>query len=462
MRQDGRGSGIARRGRNGGAPSRPAEDGGGEAQTGYPLWLLSLAAVGAAAIGGTAITLFSSLGRRPPETWATDAPEVGSRDFLLSVSGMINAPLSEGGSARLLKNGVQIYPAILRALREARETINFMVYIWEPGRVSDDVFDALVERARAGVQVRLVLDAVGAMRAPKERIEELERAGGKVAWFRTFKFGRMTRYYRRNHRRAIVVDGRVGFTGGAAVADYWMGTPGKGRWRDNMVQVDGCLAGNLQSAFAEVWASTCGEILMGPSFFPPEPGGGDTGESLTYHLNVTSSPASDTYPLRLLFWSSFRCARKRLYVTSAYFVPDRDLRTVLCQAARAGVDVRILVPDEHNDMPPVRLAGNAMYHELLQAGVRIYEYQGAMLHAKTFVVDGTWSVVGSANMDIRSRELNLENVLGILDEGFAREMEETFMEDLEHAREITLQDWEGRSAWHHVREAFWGMFAEQY
>jgi cardiolipin synthase len=312
------------------------------------------------------------------------------------------------------------------------------------------------------VQVRLVLDAVGAARAPEDRIAELERAGGKVAWFRTFKFGRITRYYRRNHRRAIVVDGRVGFTGGAAVADYWMGTPGDGRWRDNMVQVDGCLAGNLQSAFAEVWASTCGEILLGPAFFPPDPGNGGAGEALTWHINVVSSPTSDVYPLRLLFWSSFRCARERLYVTSAYFVPDRDLRAVLAERARAGVDVRILVPDEHNDEAPVRLAGNAMYRELLEAGVRIYEYQGAMIHAKTFVVDGRWSVIGSANMDIRSRELNLENVLGILDDGFAREIEETFMEDVGHAREITLEDWEGRSAWHHVREAFWGMFAEQY
>ena len=463
LRQDGRGSARIRRGQEGGTLARRGDQGGGEVRTTYPWWLLSLAAVGAAAAGGTAITLFSSLGRRPPRTWATDAPDVGSQDFLLGISGMINAPLSKGGSARLLKNGAEIFPAIFRALREARETINFMVYVWEPGRLSDQVFDALVERARAGVQVRLLLDAVGAVRAPEKRIAELEAAGGKVAWFRAFDFGKMTRYYRRNHRRAIVADGRVGFTGGAAVADYWLGTPGDGQWRDNMVEVHGCLAGNLQSAFAEVWAGTCGEILLGPRFFPPDPEDGDgVGEALTYHINVISSPSSDEYPLRLLFWSSFRCARERLYVTSAYFVPDRDLRAVLVERARAGVDVRILVPDEHNDMPPVRMASNAMYLELLRAGVRIYEYQGAMIHAKTFVVDGVWSVIGSANMDVRSRELNLENVLGIQDEGFAGQLEQTFLEDLEHAREIMLEDWEGRSPWHRVRERLWGIFAEQY
>lgn len=462
MGQDGRGTGGIRRKRTQVTAPRSAGDAEGEARTAYPWWLVSLAAVGAVAVAGSAITLFSSAGRRPERTWAADAPDVGSHDFLLGISGMVNAPLARGGSARLLRNGAEFYPAILRALREARETINFMVYIWEPGRVSDQVFDALVERARAGVQVRLLLDAVGAARAPDDRIAELEAAGGKVAWFRTFSFGRMTRYYRRNHRRAIVVDGRVGFTGGAAVADYWQGTPGDGRWRDNMVEVHGCLAGNLQSAFAEVWAGTCGEILLGPAFFPADPGGDGEGEALTYHVNVISSPASDAYPLRLVFWSSFRCARERLYVTSAYFVPDPDIRTVLTERAAEGVDVRILVPDEHNDVPPVRLASHAMYRELLRAGVRIYEYQGAMIHAKTLVVDGKWSVIGSANMDVRSRELNLENVLGILDEGFAGQLEETFLEDLEHAREITLEDWEGRSPWHHVLERFWGVFAEQY
>lgn len=462
MRQDGRAGGGIQREKHRDALARPAGNADAEVRAAYPWWLVSLAAVGAAAAGGAAITLFSSLGRRPARTWSTDAPDVGSQDFLLGISGMINAPLARGGSARLLKNGDEIFPAILRALGEARETINFMVYIWEPGRASDQVFDALVERARAGVQVRLLLDAVGAARAPEDRIAELEQAGGKVAWFRTFKLGRMTRYYRRNHRRAIVVDGRVGFTGGAAVADYWLGTPGGGRWRDNMVEVHGCLAGNLQSAFAEVWASTCGEILLGPAFFPPDPGGDDEGEALTYHVSVISSPASDAYPLRLVFWSSFRCARKKLYVTSAYFVPDRDLRTVLVERAREGVDVRILVPDEHNDVPPVRMASNAMYRELLGAGVRIYEYQGAMIHAKTLVVDGKWSVIGSANMDVRSRELNLENVLGILDDGFAGQLEQTFLDDLEHAREITLEDWEGRSRWHRARERLWGIFAEQY
>jgi cardiolipin synthase len=441
-------------------------DGGGlkglvDDRVAHPWLLLSLAGVGVVAVGGTLVTLFSALGDRPAETWATDAPEVGSRDFLLGISGSVNAPLSKGGSVRLLNNGGEIFPAILREIRAARQTINFLAYIWEPGRASDQLFDALVERAGAGVQVRLLLDGLGARRAPEDRIGELRRAGGKVARFRTLAPGKITRFHRRNHRRAIVIDGNVGFTGGAAVADYWLDAPGEGGWRDIMVEVRGCIAGNLQSAFAQVWSGACGEILLGPSFYPPDDDDEEQGEHVTWHVNVISSPSSDAEPVRLFFWSTFRCARRRLYVTSPYFLPDDDTVKVLASRAREGVDVRILVPDEHNDMRPVRMASHGAYRLLLEAGVRIYEYQPAMIHAKTVVVDGKWSVVGSANMDIRSRELNLENVLGILDEGFARDLERTFLKDLEHAEEITLDEWNSRTNWGRAGEWFWRLFSEQ-
>jgi cardiolipin synthase len=246
------------------------------------------------------------------------------------------------------------------------------------------------------------------------------------------------------------------------VADYWLGSPRTGGWRDVMVEVHGGIAGNLQSASAQVWAGTCGEVLLGPAFYPLDPEDGEGGgESLAWHVNVTSAPTSEGHPVELFFWATFRCARERLYITSAYFVPDEATCGVLSERARAGVDVRILLPDEHNDMPPARLAGRAVYRQLLEAGVRIYEYQDAMIHAKTVVVDGKWSIIGSANMDIRSRELNLENVLGILDEGFAGEMERAFLDDLEHADEITLEEWNSRPGWGRVGEAFWKLFAEQ-
>jgi cardiolipin synthase len=429
----------------------------------HPWWLLFLALVGLIAIASALVTLFFSLGRRPNEIWVTQAPAVDTKEFLLGISGTVNAPLMKGGTAQLLNNGVEIFPAILRALREAGRSINFMVYIWEPGRVSDEIFDALVERARAGVEVRLLLDGMGAMRAPEDRIRELEEAGGRVQWFRTFRFGKMTRFHKRNHRRAIIIDGRVGFTGGAAVADKWLGdADGEEHWRDMMVEVRGCIAGNLQSAFTQLWASTSGEVLIGSAFYPPEEEAEESGEHLSYHVNVISSPADEAHPLRKLFWTSFRCARERLYITSPYFVPDEDTRKVIAHRARQGVDVRLLLPDEHTDAGPIRRASHSYYRELLEAGVRIYEYQGAMIHSKTLVVDGKWSIVGSANMDIRSKELNLENVIGIRDDEFAAQLERTFREDLERGREIRLADWNARGLWTRMVERFWVLFAEQY
>jgi cardiolipin synthase len=430
-----------------------------------PWWMLALAGIGALAVAGVIVSLFFAFGRRPQRFSATEAPPVDSDDFLRAVSGTVNAPLMSGGSARILNNGVEIFPAMLGAIARAERSVNFMAYIWEPGTVSDRVLAALEERARAGVQVRLLLDGIGAMHAPDDALRRLEEAGGQVGWFRQFRFGKLTRVHKRNHRRAIVVDGLVGFTGGAAVGDKWLGDADTDEhWRDMMVEVRGCLASNLQSAFTQLWASVRGEILVGKAFYPDEEEAKAMtgGEELSRHVNVISSPANEAHPLRKLFWLSFRCGRKRIWVTSPYFVPDRETRRALADSARAGADVRLLLPDHHTDAKPIRQASHSYYDELMSAGVRIYEYQRTMLHSKTLVVDGVWSVVGSANMDIRSKELNQENVIGILDTGFARQLEETFLDDLKDAREMKLDVWRRRAAWRKAVERFWVLFAEQY
>lgn len=430
-----------------------------------PWWLLLFAALGVIALLGAIVTLFFSLGRRPQGHCLTSMPPVGSTDFLLGVAGTVNAPLQKGGSARLLNNGDEFFPAILRAIEEARHTINFCVYIWEPGEVSDRISEALGRRAREGVEVRVLLDGIGAMLAPDDAIQRMQEAGVTVEWFRTLDLGKLTRFHKRNHRRAIVIDGRVGFTGGAAVGDKWLGNAEDSEhWRDMMVELRGCVANNLQSAFTQIWASVCGEILVGPHFYPhgDEARAEEGGERLSYHVNVISSPAAEAHPLRKLFWTSFRCAQERLYITSPYFVPDRDTRQVIAQQARAGVDVRILLPNHLTDAKPIRLAAHSYYAELLEAGVRIYEYQPAFIHSKTLVVDGKWAVVGSANMDIRSKELNQENVIGILDEEFGQQLEETFLRDLEKAREIHLLAWNQRGVARRVLERLSVLFAEQY
>jgi len=428
---------------------------------GYPWWMTTLASFGAVAIVAGIISLFSSAGRRPGQLWATQAPPVSSAEFLSAISGVTGGPLRTGGTAQLLNNGKEYLPAMLEAFRGAQKTIDFSAYIWEKGQISDQFLAVFLERARAGVQVRVLLDGMGGMQAPS--MDELKAAGGKVVVFRPARWGKFTRFHKRNHRRAIVIDGTVAFTGGAAVADHWLGdAANEEQWRDTMVRVTGPLAQTLQSAFADIWAFASGEILEGPEFFPPaadtsvqEPGG-------MVHTGLASLPASDLHPLRLFIAQSFLSAQKRLYITTPYFVLDEEMRDVVAGRARAGVDVRILLPNDHTDAKLIRLTSHHYFEDLLAAGVKIYEYQPTMIHSKCIVVDGLWSVVGSANMDVRSIELNVENVLGIRDAAFAQALERTFQEDLKRAREVRLEEWRQRGTWAKVKEWVASRLAEQY
>ena len=428
-----------------------------------PVWLMVLAVVGVIAIISAVLTLFFRLGR-PARMALVARPPVGSEAFMLAVSGAVNAPLMRGGTARLLNNGAEIFPAMVDAIRKARHSINFMVYIWEDGKVSDQMIAALTERAKAGVQVRLLLDGFGAHGTPMEKMQLLIDAGGVVTFFGPFRFGRLTAAYKRNHRRAIVIDGETAFTGGAAVGDKCLGdAQDEDHWRDVMVEVRGCLATNLQSSFTQLWANTTGEILIGDEYYPPDPADEQPGgEELSRHVNVISSPASVSHPLIVFFLISLACARDSIYLANAYFAPDENTRRVLEERARDGVDVRLLLPNHLTDAKIVRWAGQAYFRTLLEAGVRIYEYQPTMMHAKMAVVDGVWSILGSANMDIRSGELNQEGVIGVLDGGFGREMRATFLEDLKQAKEITREEWAKRGWLARCNERLWVSFVNQF
>jgi cardiolipin synthase A/B len=428
-----------------------------------PWWLLLFSSLGVLAVVSAIVSLFFALGRRPQTAWATEMPEVNRREFLVGISAIVNAPLQAGGTVMLLNNGDEFFPAMLAAMREARRTINFTAYIWEPGKVSDEFFEVMTERARAGVEVRVLLDGLGGLLAPGDKIKRLTEAGGCVCRFRPMRLGGLTRFHRRNHRRAIVIDGAVAFTGGAAVGDKWLGNArNPDEWRDTMVKVTGPLARSVQSAFVTLWAPCAGEMLMGDGHYPPHEAPAPGAEKVAYHTSVTSSPSSEDHPLRLFYMLSFLAARHTLYITTPYFVPDKHTRSAVASRARAGVDVRILLPNGLTDAIPIRQASHSYYAELLEAGVKIYEYQPAMMHSKMAVVDGLWSVVGSANMDIRSKELNQENVLGILDAGFGRQVRDTFLADIERAHEITGEEWSRRGFWPRLKERVSVMFAEQY
>ena len=436
----------------------------------YPWWMKTLAGIGGVAVAGIIVTLFFSMGRRPSDITLPYSPPVESPDFMIGLAGVAGGPLRTGGTARLLNNGDEFFPALYEALKGAKQSINFSVYIWEESKPGTEIFAILTERARAGVQVRILLDGLGGMKAPEEAIEKLEAAGGKVKAFRSARLGRLTRFHKRNHRRAIVVDGSVAFTGGMAVGDKWLGhAQDPEHWRDSMVQVTGPLAATLQSAFVDNWAhvpdddETGGEILIGPAFFPefPPPAAGP-GESIAVHTGINSSPSSENHPMRLVYLQAFSAARRNLYIANSYFVPDETIRKAVIERAKQGVDVRILLPGENTDAKPIRQTGHMYFEDLMEAGVKIYEYQPTMMHAKTVVVDGRFSVVGSSNMDVRSKELNQENVLAILDTGFAKQLEDTFVGDLKNAKEIDLGEWRRRGLLKKFTEKASSLFAEQY
>jgi cardiolipin synthase len=426
--------------------------------------MIVLAVLGGLSLTGAIVTLFFAFGRRPSQLEMTRAAPVTSPEFLASIAGATSAPVRAGGTVRLLNNGDAFFPSLLEEIRNARASINFLVFIWEPGQASDQVFAALVEKAKQGVEVRLLLDGFGCVNTPEEGIKALEAAGGKVVRFRPPKFGMLTRFHKRTHRRAIVMDGKVAFTGGMAVGDKWLGNAdSEEHWRDSMVRVTGPLAATVQSAFTGAWAHAAGEILVGETFYPTQPVPADpVAEPVMLHVGVASAPSSESHPLRLVFTQTFESAQKTLYITTPYFVPDHVVREAVAEKARSGVDVRILLPDEHTDAKPIRQTTHSYTQELLEAGVRVYEYQPTMMHTKHVVVDGVWSVVGSANMDIRSKELNEENVIGILDAGFARELEKTFFADLEKATEIHLEEWKKRGLFKRFLERSCRLFAEQY
>ncbi len=422
-----------------------------------PWWAWTLLAIGVISTVGVLGALFFPDWPTPEYLLGFEA-EPPSDLFVHSAATFLNVPILRGGKAEILQNGDRFYPAMLEAIRGAKDTINLEVYIFESDETGRGFIEALGERARAGVEVRLLVDWFGSLKLQRADCGKLRKAGVKLEFFRPFALRNLVRIYRRTHRRAMVVDGRVGFTGGAAISNKWRGdTRSPKEWRDSMTRVTGALVSGVQSAFAANWVYCCGEVIAGPRFYPPSE---DAGRACG--LSVVSSPSDAQQPIRLLFWLSFINARRRLWIASSYFIPDQHLRKAVQARARAGVDVRILVPGNHTDAIPVQYAGRGYYEDLLEAGVRIFEYQASMMHAKTVVVDDGWTLVGSANMDERSMEINEENLLGIAEAGFARAVVEGIELDLTRSKEIRLDAWRRRPVYQRVLEQAAKILIEQY
>ena len=371
-----------------------------------------------------------------------DCPEVGSDGFLRAAEGLTQAPISRGNRSEILINGDRIFPSMLEAIASARRTVNLLTYIYWRGEIGSRFADAVCERAEAGVKCRVLLDALGSVKMDPALIERMEDCGARVCRFRPPKPYAIRRGNNRTHRKLLIVDGSVGFTGGVGIADEWTGdAQDPGHWRDTHVRVEGPVARGLQGAFAENWLEGTGEVLAGEDDLPPlEPIPGEPAAMLA----IRSSAGVGDTDVETLFFLTIASARRTIDLTSAYFTPRPAFLHALADASRSGVAVRVLVPGEHIDKDLVRHTARSVYGELLEAGVRIFEYQPTMLHAKSLVVDVAWSTIGSANFDNRSFQLNDEMVLGVQDEAFAAELTEAFEADLARSDEITLEAWRDR------------------
>jgi cardiolipin synthase len=387
-----------------------------------------------------ALSVGLSLLSRPEEVRYVLPHAFGVRDeaFLPSAHALANPIPLEGNRIEILENGVEIFPSMLSAIAAAQRTINLETYIFWSGEVATRFREALSERARAGVQVRVLLDAVGSSsKLDEDDVRAMREAGCVVEMFHPLRPWMLDAINNRTHRRILVVDGKIGFTGGAGIADVWRGdADAPEHWRETHVRVEGPVVAELQAAFQENWAEVRGEPLLGPDHFPRLDRPGSARSQV-----IDSSARSTSSATKLLYAVSIAAASERLYISNSYFLPDAETIALLVGAARRGVDVRIIVPGKINDVPATKAAGRGRFGELLRGGVKIFEYEPTMFHPKSMVVDGIFSTIGSTNFDNRSFRLNDELNLTVYDADFAAALEASFRRDLARTRPYRYQDW---------------------
>ena len=373
---------------------------------------------------------------------------VSDPEFIGSALGLADPVLIPGNKIDLLQNGDEYFPAMLKAISGARVTINFESYILYSDPIGERFRDALCERARAGTEVRVILDGIGSgWRLKNSDVKMMQQAGCKFAYYHPTHSWRLDRTNRRSHRRILVVDGKIGFTGSAGFSEKWSGhAQDKDHWRDLQVRIEGPLVGKLQAVFEEHWVKTFGEALSGAGQFPPlNPAG-------NFKAQLVASHSFSVAPVPLLQAVAFTAATRRIWITNSYCTPTSDQVEQLTKAVSRHVDVRLLLPGPNNDQPLTKSAGRGAYGKMLAGGVKIFEYQPTMLHEKSMVIDGLFSMLGSSNLDARSSEINEELDVVVYDQNFGREMESVFEKDLARARQYTLEDFKKRSFWERVSE----------
>ena len=382
---------------------------------------------------------------------------IAEPSFRATLVGYAGGSVVGGNRVDVLLNGDQIFPAKLDLIRSARKSITYAQYVFEEGAPAADTAHALAERCRAGVKVHVLVDAVGSLMMPSQYRDWLTEAGCELALYRPLSPWSIDRVNNRNHRRILVVDGRVGVTGGSGTSGKWSGN-GKqeGQWRDTDIRLEGPVVAQLQGAFVDNWLEATGAALGGPDYFPWPIEAKGTVESQV----VRSSPAGGSVAMYTMFLLAMSSARRSIYITNPYFVPDDKMINALIQARQRGVRVVLLLPGatDHN---LVRQASRSQLGRLLQAGIKIYEYRAALLHGKTMVIDSIWATVGSTNLDRRSFELNEELNLVVYNGDIARRLEGVFEDDLKGWREITYEAWSNRGVMSRLLEVLSVPFRDQ-
>ncbi|WP_411282100.1 phospholipase D-like domain-containing protein [Gemmatimonas sp.] len=365
---------------------------------------------------------------------------VGDAQFLRSMGTLLGPPIIGGNRVTPLRNGVAIFPAMLEAIKAGKRTITFETFIYWSGSIGRDVADALSERARAGVKVHVLLDWVGSTKMEPELLERLERAGVEVRRYHPPRWYTLSKMNNRTHRKLLVIDGTVGFTGGVGIADPWLGdAQDQEHWRDSHYRLDGPAVAQMQAAFLDNWMKASGELLHGEEYFPALPSQGDVSAQL-----FRSDPGEGGESVRLMYLLSIASAKQSVRIAAAYFVPDDLSIETLVAARRRGVHVEIIVPGPLVDTELTRRASRARWGKLLAAGVIIHEYQPTMYHCKIMIVDDIWTSVGSTNFDNRSFRLNDEANLNVYDRAFAATQIADFDADRAQSRPITFEMWQKR------------------
>jgi cardiolipin synthase len=372
---------------------------------------------------------------------------VHADEFLYTIQSTCQAALHHGNRVTVFTDGPAFYPAMLEAVRGARRSINMECYIFQGGKIADQFIDALAERSRNGVNVTIVVDAIGSFNLWGRPVARLRAAGCRIESYQRMRWYSLHRINNRTHRELLVVDGELAFVGGAGIADWWA-YPRDGHprpWRDTMLRFEGPVVAALQGVTAENWLECCGEILTGPDFFPDLKPCGDTTAFV-----VKSSPSDRATASRVTFQLLIEGADQAVRISTPYFLPDRALRRAFLDMTKRGINVSVIVPGPATDQKWVRLASRRMWGHMLRAGVRMYEFRDAMTHAKVLIVDDLWAVVGTTNIDNRSFEHNDEVNVAMRDPAVADRLLQDYERDLAASDEVTLERWERRPLWEKI------------